>query len=458
MSKIFAGISLLILMSCMQTEESILIKHAELSISVDKADFNALKSWDLGGVPECHDLTMDYVLFTLEFLDDDGNVTSSQQYKTSIFQPNGKLVTESVKILLNDRVSLNVRLATFFIYHKKADGDDVIVKAAPLPGSKYHSLVSHGLGSNIELKKFSKKEIEVDVLCFEPLYIVEFGFTWINLNEIIIRNQCWMANLCVDNPSDYRGSLYEILNNELSNQMPAILKINVLNYVGEAEGDHDDDINWDLLITHENNTIETYGINKCLEVFWPDNIDRNDLFRFDIYVLMADGAGQFYYQFYNSYAFWDNDRPDFGTDGIANFDIGDCTTRIFNACTLTQGFWKNHTGINKKTGQPYWGAINPDDTFLNSGLSYLQVFNKKPSESKYYILAHQYIATMLNVEVRGVDLKLCPEVQTQYDAAKQLLANYKPDEDLSSINDDLIYYAETLDLFNNGVLCTKHCD
>ncbi|MBS2212853.1 hypothetical protein KEM09_15655 [Carboxylicivirga mesophila] len=450
----------LIVNSCTRTEQKILIPSVEISVAFENPGFGSLKNGDVGGVPECAELSMDYALYTVEFITETGQVSSQKQIKAPIYTINNRHVTQPVKVMLNDEHSTHARIINFFIYHTDdLSSEDIIVRAAPMKGSKFYPLVSNKLNTLFTINKFAKHEVPIDVLCFEPMYIVSFGFVWLDMSLVTIRSQCWMGTLCVDNPQVLNGSLYETLSpGEVSQQMPAILKVNVLNYIGAADGNYEDDINWDLIITHSNSTSEAYGTDQCLEVFWPDHDVRNDLFRFDVYVLMPDGDNEFSYQYYNSYAFWDAIPPDVGTDGVADFEIGDCVTNSFIACTLTQGYWKNHTGINKKSGQAYWGHINPSDKFFNTGLSYLDIYAKKPSESKYYSLAHQYIAAMLNLEVGGVDISMCPDVQQHYDAAGELLNEYLPTDDLSVVMDDLIMYAETLDLFNNGVLCSKHCD
>lgn len=450
----------IIVNSCMYTEQYVLIPSIEISVAFTNPGFGSLKNSDLGGVPKCSEQSMDYAVYTIEFVDERGQLTFSKQIKTAVNRLDNKHVTQPVKVMLNNEISTYARITSFFIYHDNLQSaEDSIMRAAPLEGSKFYPLVNNKLNTLFPVNKFAKHEVSIDVLCFEPMYIVNFGFVWLDLNLVTVRSQCWMATLCVDNPQLFTGSLYESLSSDaLGQQVPAILKVNVLNYKGAAQGDYEDDINWNLLITHTNNTSDTYGIDKCLEVFWPDHDERDDLFRFDVYVLLPDADNKFSYQFYNSYAFWDAIPPDAGAGGVADFEIGDCVTDSYSGCTLTQGYWKNHTGTNKKTGQAYWGHVNPSDSFFNTGLSYLDIYAKKPSESKYYSLAHQYIATKLNLEVGGVDISMCPDVQKHYAAAGELLKTYLPDDDLSLVMGDLIMYAETLDLFNNGVLCAVHCD
>jgi len=59
-------------------------------------------------------------------------------------------------------------------------------------------------------------------------------------------------------------------------------------------------------------------------------------------------------------------------------------------CTYTQGYWKNHA-TNWPTG------YEPSALFYSSGQTWLQVLWTEPKGGNaYYILAHQYIAAVLN--------------------------------------------------------------
>jgi hypothetical protein len=58
-------------------------------------------------------------------------------------------------------------------------------------------------------------------------------------------------------------------------------------------------------------------------------------------------------------------------------------------CTYTQGYWKNHA-TNWPTG------YQPSASFYSSGQTWLQVLWTEPKGNAYYILAHQYIAAVLN--------------------------------------------------------------
>lgn len=443
--------------------------YAELSFGISQSQFASLKKGSGDDVPACSDLSMDYATFTLEVINQAGILLSTQDYKTDIFYANGKYVTQPIKLSIDQNGSVLVRITSFLVFHNNASAEDVIVRAAPLEGSSFFDFVNNKLGTAFSISKFAKKEQPIDVLCFEPAFYENFGFTWVNLNLVTIRSQCWFGDICTDDTTPFNGSIYEDQSAGLQFDMPAIMKVNVLKYVGGADGNVEDDLNWKLLITHGNS--DYFGEGDCLVVTWPDNDDLDDLFRFDLYVLLPvatlNGNYEMKYVFQKSYSFYNNLAPDTGSDGVFDFIIGDCTNididgelppEIGNGCTLTQGFWKTHTGINKKTNHYYWGDINPNDEFLESGLSYIEVFAHKPSESKYFILAHQWLAAMLNQEVGGVDLSPYPDLLLQFQEAEQLLRAISDRSNIGAEQEaSLIQYAETLDLFNNGQLGPGHC-
>lgn len=61
-----------------------------------------------------------------------------------------------------------------------------------------------------------------------------------------------------------------------------------------------------------------------------------------------------------------------------------------DGCTLTQDYWKNHTG---EWPSPY----SPAAAFYLSGQNWADVFATSPNGSGYYILAHQFMAAKLNI-------------------------------------------------------------
>jgi hypothetical protein len=130
------------------------------------------------------------------------------------------------------------------------------------------------------------------------------------------------------------------------------------------------------------------------------------------------------------------------------FRVGAC------GCTRTYGYWKNHD----------WGgaAHLRDETFFNTGQTWLEVFLTKPKGgpnsgiNKYYILAHQFIAAQININ-NGADSP--PELP----AAETLISDYS--NKMDEIEDDgkkveFTDLATALDTYNNGLAIggPPHCD
>jgi hypothetical protein len=134
-------------------------------------------------------------------------------------------------------------------------------------------------------------------------------------------------------------------------------------------------------------------------------------------------------------------------------------------CTLTQGYWKTHS-LDGPAGppDPTWEPGDPggdgpghDTAFYLSGDSWIGVMWTAPKGGNaYYILAHQWIAAYLN----SLTASWSSEVNEAYDYGLQFFNTYEPDDDFSSIRDDLIEAAEILAAYNEGDedLGPGHCD
>ena len=117
-----------------------------------------------------------------------------------------------------------------------------------------------------------------------------------------------------------------------------------------------------------------------------------------------------------------------GAEGPCSVDLG---------CTLTQGYWKNH--------EDSWPAgYDPGDPFIGSGQNWLEVLQTPPKKgNEYYILAHQYIAAVLN-GAKGA------ATTSDVDAALAGAEDYF-DGSSSPSRDQVIAWASTLDEYNNGL-------
>jgi hypothetical protein len=472
------AVILLLIGSCNEKVQEPKEKTIEVSFSVDEVDFITLKS---ESVPMCKDYGMDYAVFYIDGLG---------EFITEIYMANGKLVTQPLKIIIGDLPNQSFDVTSFLIYSDmQNDGsfdkiDDEIVRAAPLPGSKYYEFVQSGnpLDVTIVVDAFKKKEVLIDVLCFDDLQYENFGFNWFELSLVKVRSQCWFGDICVDNLAAFEGSWYELQDNGLQIDMPAIMKIEVLKAVEDGNGNYPNNPLYDLLITHINVDEEVdpkwYGDGQCLEVYWPDDEDETEQFVFKLYVLLPvpDGHGGYNMEFVfqKLFAFYDDDAPSTHNqgqsedDGVVDFVLGGCFDAPLDfdlpdnppgdgSCTLTQGYWKNHE-------ESWTGSTMPENMF-NATQTYLQVLNTPPAGGNaYYILAHQYIAALLNVEVGGVVLANYPNVETAFNNAVELfdgddIGDINPDDTFSDADKQMyVELATVLDKFNNGLEGPGHCD
>ncbi|MBN2328273.1 MAG: hypothetical protein JXR73_14085 [Candidatus Omnitrophica bacterium] len=144
-------------------------------------------------------------------------------------------------------------------------------------------------------------------------------------------------------------------------------------------------------------------------------------------------------------------------------------------CTLTQGYWKTHTGKDGPRRDATWDLIEPDgedSPFYLSGKTYYQVMWFKHRGDPYYKLAVQFIAAQLNF-LGYSDWAYSPlEVQQAFDSAEAFFMNeapkttnvvvikggkHKKDAFADYSNYDLLNWANILDMYNNGMIGPGHC-
>jgi hypothetical protein len=128
-------------------------------------------------------------------------------------------------------------------------------------------------------------------------------------------------------------------------------------------------------------------------------------------------------------------------------------------CTLTQGYWKTHSiyGPAPKA-DPTWATVGgPDASFFGTSASWYQVFNTPPAKGNvYYVLAHQYMAAVLNDNAGTSTTPAVDAAMTwAFDA---FTANPNPASAFWVTNKATATgYAATLDSYNNGLIGPGHC-
>jgi hypothetical protein len=282
---------------------------SSIEFKITQTDFN-FKS----DVPSCSELSMDYVKFTI----------NDVVYKSRIFYVNGEMLTEVVKLPVG-----NYEMTEFLVYNDNGtpndDSDDVLVKASPAPGSQYYDLMTNKLNLDITVDPFYKKQISIDVLCFEDLFYESFGFTWFQFNDIKIERLCFFGDICTGKLDDFAGSLYESQPEGIQMDMPAIFQVKVF------KGDNNVPFR-----TFGNE--EWLGVGQCTEVYWPNNLNIDgEEFTFELWVLLPSG-NTFAYNLINSWTFSDAEGVEAGEDGVVDFVMGSCQ---YEGADYQFPFWMN---------------------------------------------------------------------------------------------------------------------
>jgi len=109
------------------------------------------------------------------------------------------------------------------------------------------------------------------------------------------------------------------------------------------------------------------------------------------------------------------------TQTLINFEI----EVVYPGCTRGKGYWKTHSAYGPAPYDSAWALLGEDSTFFLSNQTNYEVMWTPPSGGNaYYMLAHQYIATSINI-LSGADPS---EIQNAYDNATDLFEMYTPEE------------------------------
>ncbi|MEN8194233.1 MAG: hypothetical protein ABFS12_15540 [Bacteroidota bacterium] len=180
------------------------------------------------------------------------------------------------------------------------DDNDLLIWVAPMEGSKYDLLWDDQLNgvnnpNSLELnhiiyvEKFEKHKEIIDVLCYEPYAIDDFGFTWFDFSEVVVETICFYGDICVTD--------HECWHNE-----HLVNDVNVNPYFGQSNYDGYDfpaifqtrmtlvfkDGRTPLTIVVDNT--DTQGVGEPLCVEYPMFIDGEvDYWWIDIAVMGPNG-------------------------------------------------------------------------------------------------------------------------------------------------------------------------
>ena len=257
---------------------------ATVEFKIDQTNFD-FKS----DVPECND---DAVWHDVQFTIRDENLVETT-YTSLIFEVDAEHLTQVLKLDPG-----NYLLTSFLV--RDADGE--IIRAAPMPSSIYYDLMTYQIELPFTVEAFYKKQVEIDVLCYEDLAYDDFGFTWFEFNDVKIERQCFFGDICAQSLDDFIGTNYD----PIQFDMVALMQVEVYKVIDGTPV---------LLRTFNNYDIE----GDCMEVYWPNRLDEVEEFEFRLYVETPNGL-----EHIKTWEFEDENCPDPGEDGVVEFVIGDC--------------------------------------------------------------------------------------------------------------------------------------
>jgi hypothetical protein len=164
------------------------------------------------------------------------------------------------------------------------------------------------------------------------------------------------------------------------------------------------------------------------------------------------------YEYTNTASFVTNDTQEEGEDSSKVVIEVQCTQG--GGCTLTQGYWKTHSHNGPAPYDDTWVLIPPEgeeSPFFDSPWSWYEAFWEAPQKGNaYLILAHQYMAAVLN-ELNGASAP--PEVIEAIEAAEEYLSDYgKYDGKKGPARKEMLALAQVLAEYNEGDIGPGHCD
>ncbi len=180
------------------------------------------------------------------------------------------------------------------------------------------------------------------------------------------------------------------------------------------------------------------------------------------------------YLFVNTASFVTSDEDGEDDDtGSASYTVN-VTVPCPQGCTLTQGYWRTHSTYGPAPYDDTWALLgdvdvdglseHENETFFLSEHSWYQVMWTSPQGGNaYYILAHQYIAAVLN-GLNGADTG---QVDDELSEAVALFEAYTPHDVAGlkgktgkELRGEFITLAGVLGSYNEGTLAggPPHCD
>ena len=318
--------------------------EAEVSFNITTILPDAGRDWGYD-IPQClTDATPSYAKVKIDGIEGPdagpGGSPTTGYFNVPVFWTNDSLYTQTFKLPVDpcdsDDCCNDYTITEFYLYN--ASG--TTIKAAPAPGSEFVEFVDpdHALPIAFQVCAFTKVEVPIDVLCFEPDFYDLFGFFWFEITEITVREICFFGDICqdwwLDNwnvPLDYwtdNDNLYQDQTNGIQNDMPAIFGLKLYK---EVDGQ------W-VYIRDWNNTYYPDGSNWLGEdvplcIRYADYDHATDNFKLEMYIYgpwdgfgyTSDGSPQWTMFFTDDGLDVNGNHVlDLNGDGVVEFAWGDC--------------------------------------------------------------------------------------------------------------------------------------
>jgi len=322
-------LALLVVGGCAKSDTDPVITEQDVVFNIKK-NVPAGISWDYPN------LTPDYARIIID----------GRRYNVAVTSVGESFVTEPFPLLTgNHTVTLVLLLNSNNTPGYTAD--DTVVMASPAVGSDFSTYVSRPTAFDFTLKGSHAPPLEVEVLRYNAGMNKKFGITF-SIDEIVLREQCFFGDICVNNLQQYSGSLYEEQENGIRVDLPAIFHIEVTRNNEPVPCSPFSNASW-------------LGEGNPLCVQYPDNLNVNgEVFGFKLYILGPDDSGGFSYKYCHTWTVTDDEMISSGTDGIVDFVLGNC---VYTQSDISI----NPEQYNWETAYAYSG--NEEDCFLNYGFN-----------------------------------------------------------------------------------------
>lgn len=217
---------------------------------------------------------------------------------------------------------------TMWDHDEDPSNDDVekLIWLSPTTESHYASIwgLHNAVTKTFTVDAFTKKKVDVDVICFEPYDYENFGFSWYDFNRIDIKQLCFFGDICTKFHAAFhaRGA-YVGQPGYVGFDFPVIFEIVITDDQGN-EIARDNNLAW-----------QGVGVPLCLE--YPNYVDiPNEELTFTINMKMPyDGVDEYSETVYSDTFYAEEfDNTDLnddlanifgGDDGIFDFVVGNCS-------------------------------------------------------------------------------------------------------------------------------------